>query len=94
MYYKNISNSVKTFYGKTFKPGEIKEVPGYINNRYMIVAEMPKEPAKQHASSSPVKQDKKAEEKKLEPAKVVSETAEQPEVAEAPKADEVTKLNS
>lgn len=29
--YKNISCSAKTFYGVTFKPGDVKEVPGYIN---------------------------------------------------------------
>lgn len=34
--YKNISNSPKTFYGVTFNPNEIKEVPGYINHRKMI----------------------------------------------------------
>ena len=36
MYYKNVSVSVKTFYGVTFKPGEIKEVKDYINNKFMI----------------------------------------------------------
>lgn len=36
MYYKNVSFSEKTFYGVTFKPGDIKEVPNYINNRFMI----------------------------------------------------------
>ena len=34
--YKNIGQSTKTFYGVTFKPGEIKEVPGYINSLCMI----------------------------------------------------------
>ncbi len=29
--YKNIGCSTKTFYGVTFKPGDIKGVPGYIN---------------------------------------------------------------
>ena len=29
--YKNISYSAKTFYGVKFEPGEIKEVPGYVN---------------------------------------------------------------
>ena len=31
MIYKNLSRATKTFYGVTFKPGEIHEVPGYIN---------------------------------------------------------------
>ena len=34
--YKNISNSPKTFYGVTFNPNDIKEVPGYINHINMI----------------------------------------------------------
>lgn len=34
--YKNVSDSAKTFYGVTFKPGEVKEVPGYVNHRKMI----------------------------------------------------------
>ena len=38
MLYTNISCSVKTFYGVEFKPGETKEVPGYINHPRMIVA--------------------------------------------------------
>lgn len=33
--YKNIGQSTKTFYGVTFKPGDIKEVPGYINGQGM-----------------------------------------------------------
>lgn len=33
--YKNISFSAKTFYGVKFEPGDIKEVPGYINCRGM-----------------------------------------------------------
>jgi len=36
MTYKNISNSPKTFYGVTFNPNEIKEVPGYINHINMV----------------------------------------------------------
>lgn len=34
--YKNISYSAKTFYGVKFKSGEIKQVPGYINDPSMI----------------------------------------------------------
>lgn len=45
--YKNLSNTTKTFYGVTFKPGEIKEVPGYINvNCFVKVDSVPKEPPK------------------------------------------------
>ncbi len=39
MFYKNVSYSVKTFHGVTFKPGEIKEVDKYINNKFMIPAD-------------------------------------------------------
>lgn len=47
MLYKNTSSIQKTFHGVTFQPGEIKEVPGYINDkRFVRVAEMPKEPPK------------------------------------------------
>lgn len=34
--YKNISYSAKTFYGVKFAPGEMKEVPGFINDSGMI----------------------------------------------------------
>lgn len=37
MIYKNISACKKTFYGVVFNPGDIKEVPGYVNDRQMIV---------------------------------------------------------
>lgn len=48
MFYKNNSFVAKTFYGVTFQPGEIKDVPGYINNKYFDVvdAPKPKEPPK------------------------------------------------
>ena len=36
MFYKNVSYTEKTFYGVTFKPGEIKNVPKYINNKWLI----------------------------------------------------------
>ena len=31
MKYINATNTVQTFYGVEFKPGDVKEVPGYIN---------------------------------------------------------------
>lgn len=44
MFYKNTGPSVKTFYGVTFKPGEVKEVNGRIyHHRFLQVSE-PKEP--------------------------------------------------
>jgi len=45
--YKNISCTTKTFYGVTFRPGEVKSVPGYINDpNFIRVFSMPKEPPK------------------------------------------------
>lgn len=73
MFYKNVSLSEKTFYGVNFKPGETKEVDGYINNLFMIRVEEPEqnitkeplqEPAKQQKPSSD--KSKKGEEKKVE----------------------------
>lgn len=37
MIYKNISNVSQSFYGVKFNPGDIKEVPGYINSPDFIV---------------------------------------------------------
>ena len=52
MTYKNTSLSVKTFYGEKFQPGEVKEVPGYINDPDMIIADKVsnKEPTKSVAA--------------------------------------------
>lgn len=73
MLYKNTSIIQKTFHGVTFKPGEIKDVPGYINNRgFVRVSEMPQEPpksvepkkqtaSKQESSKQESKNDKKEE---------------------------------
>ena len=48
MYYKNLSNTIKTFYGVTFNPGDIKEVSGYINHPKFFITDKPihKEPPK------------------------------------------------
>lgn len=83
MFYKNISTSVKTFHGVTFKPGEIKEVSDYINHRFMILSDEPTSSnMQQKPSSEKPKKDVKAEDAKAskEPEKVdakASETAEQ-----------------
>lgn len=47
--YKNTGITSKTFYGVTFKPKEVKDVPGYINDPgFVRVADSAKvtEPAK------------------------------------------------
>lgn len=36
MRYKNTSLTKKTFYGVVFMPGEVKDVPGFINDIKMI----------------------------------------------------------
>lgn len=47
MFYKNTSFITQTFYGVQFKPGETKEVPGYINSpNFIKILEPPKEPPK------------------------------------------------
>ena len=46
LFYKNASVIVKTFYGVTFNPGEVKGVPGFINDPKMIpTAEPQKKPS-------------------------------------------------
>lgn len=68
MLYKNTSNVKKTFHGVTFKPGEIKDSPKYINDpEFERANEMPKEPPRsvdsakstaQKQESKDIKQDK------------------------------------
>lgn len=66
-YYKNISLSVKTFHGVTFKPGEVKEVKDFINDDHMIVVEpkpsesKPPKSVPQVADNPPAKSNKKPE---------------------------------
>ena len=74
--YRNTSGTKKTFYGVTFKPGDVKEVKGFINSPgFVRVPSKPKEPpmAPQTAATSK-KEEKKAE--KTEAA-VTSTTPEQ-----------------
>ena len=43
MIYKNCSHIVKTFYGVTFQPGDVREVPGTISDKSFVrVSTMPK----------------------------------------------------
>jgi hypothetical protein len=40
--YRNLSKSIKTFYGVTFLPNDVKSVPGYINDTdFMRINEPP-----------------------------------------------------
>lgn len=56
--YRNTSVAAKTFYGTTFKPGEERDVPGYINDPKMIRIDFncsePKELPKATAKTAPV----------------------------------------
>jgi len=52
--YKNTSLTVKTFYGVEFKPGDVHEVSGYINDPAMIrVSAKPKIASKVVKAESP-----------------------------------------
>ena len=63
MFYKNTSYTAKTFYGVTFKPGEVKEVKGVINNKFMVIVDAPepkpikKETTQKEPSSETPKED-------------------------------------
>ena len=52
--YRNTSVSAKTFYGTTFKPGEEKDVPGFINDVKMVrVSSKQKELPKSASKKNP-----------------------------------------
>ena len=69
--YKNISLSVKTFHGVTFKPGDVKEVTDFINDDgFIVVKPKPSEckPPKsdnQVKDTPPAKQTKKSEKEEI-----------------------------
>ena len=62
MFYKNLSYSEKTFYGVTFQPRAVAEVPGYINDLHMIVVH--EAPKKQTVASSSANASRKKDDKK------------------------------
>ena len=49
--YRNLSVVSKSYYGVTFRPGEVKEVPGYIHSRYFEVVADTKEESKTSEST-------------------------------------------
>ena len=99
MIYKNISTFRKTFHGVTFNPGEIKSVPGYINDMSFIrVSSLPKEPPQGNEKankkiSKPEKkpQAKPSENKKVESSKKKEEKLEEPKKVEEVKETEKIK---
>ena len=52
MIYKNCSNVSKIYHGVTFKPGDIKEVKSYINDKTFILCKCI--PNKKSESNKPV----------------------------------------
>lgn len=90
MFYKNVSYSDKTFYGLTFKPGEIKEVDKYINHTHMILVDAPEknnkelpQPVQEQQKPSSDKS-KKGTEKKNEPAPESKKDAKSSDTDEKP----------
>lgn len=79
MWYKNISISVKTFYGIEFKPGDIKNVPGYINHPMMVVVDKPKvnDEHKAKFKSSNVKSKKASDNSLAIPSEAVTQLQEE-----------------
>ena len=61
-YYKNLSCSVKTFHGVSFQPGEIAAVPDFINQKYMIRIDNPKQ--QKPSSEKPKDAEERSAEKK------------------------------
>lgn len=72
MFYQNNSKATKTFYGVTFKPGERKAVPGYINDKDFercckpVSKEPPKTQSKSTSQSNKSSEEKPKEEKPKE----------------------------
>jgi hypothetical protein len=61
--YKNVSTQPLIFYGVTFNPNDIKEVPGYINHVKMIrVKEVPAASAPKATITLPKEEKPKATE--------------------------------
>lgn len=67
MKYKNIGMTSKTFYGITFKPKEVKEVPGYINDpKFIRMPNNAKVDGKVAAASTSTKSNPNADSQKAE----------------------------
>lgn len=73
MFYKNLAYSEKTFYGVTFKPGEIKEVPGFINDDNFIAVKKPEDKPKEVVAEEPKPASQKKEDKKSEQRKATED---------------------
>lgn len=67
--YQNASVATKTFYGVTFHPGDIKEVPGYINDDKFI-----RVPAKKGESKTQYKPAEQKNKETKKPSDVTSDS--------------------
>lgn len=67
MKYKNTGMTSKTFYGVTFKPKEVKEVPGYINDpKFIRMPNNAKVDGKATTTSTSTKSNSNADSQKAE----------------------------
>lgn len=71
--YKNLSLATKTFYGVTFKPGDEKDVPGYINAPKFIRISKIEVPKKPTSAASVVKKDDKKIDEVINDTKIVTQ---------------------
>ena len=93
MFYKNTSYFVKTFYGVTFQPQEIKEVGEYINDKFFVLVDDPKAKpvsTQQKRSSDqsnkkvvPKREESKAAPKAIDPKPIVPSVTDAPAEVEA-----------
>lgn len=97
MFYKNISSATKTFYGVTFNPGEIKEVPGYINDKSFRCCAAPKSKntaASSKRSAKPSAEAVKPTSAQPKPAKVEAKSESKAAVKPVTVAEEDSKLKT
>lgn len=87
MFYKNVSYTAKTFYGVTFGPGEIKQVDGIINNKWMVIADGPATKVTQVTQQKPSSDEPKEADPVPEKVEEVVESKEEQPV-EDPKKEE------
>ena len=90
MFFKNVSYSAKTFYGVTFGPGEVKEVDGQINSRWLIPVDGPATVPEQVQKKPSSDKSKKESEKPDEP----KQTAKESEVSESKQEEKVDQKSS
>ena len=68
--YRNLSVVSKSYYGVTFRPGEVKQVPGYIHSRYFERVTSTKEESKTSESTKSTKKKQMSQSKLNEEHKI------------------------